>query len=123
MSDFLDTVIAKDKAEIRYCYEDGVSPLVTREEHESALADARCHADHASRVHAAEMHAVEMRVKALDAENAELRRQLGVAERTSLDLVRTFCRIVDDEEASAWDKLADIRDALDMLRPYLEPPA
>jgi hypothetical protein len=120
MSDFLDTVKTKDAVEIRYCYEDGVSPLVTREEHESALNDAQCRADHASRVHAAELHEAEKRAKALDAENAELRRQLGVAERTSLDLVRTFCRIVDDEQASAWNKLADIRDALDMLRPYLE---
>jgi hypothetical protein len=121
--DFLDTVKTKDAVEIRYCYEDGTSPLVTREEHESALADAQCRLEHAQRCHAAELHERDRAAKALDAENAELRRQVGVAERTSLDLARTFCRIVDDEEASAWDKLADIRDALDMLRPYLEPPA
>lgn len=91
--DFLDTVKRKDAAEIRYCYEDGNSPLITRDEHESALADAQCRLEHVQRCHAAELHERDKAAKAADAENAELRRQLGVAERTlalASDLLLVF---------------------------------
>jgi hypothetical protein len=103
--DFLDTVRTKDAAEIRYCYEDGVSPLVTREEHESALNDAQCRADHASRVHAAELHEAEKRAKALDAENAELRRQVNVAE----SVLRYLTGLIGEGAIGDNERLAALR--------------
>lgn len=79
MSDFLDKVQPGDVPEIRYCYEDGRRPLILAEEHESALADAQCRLEHLQRCHAAELHEALKEVRRLDDENAELRRQVGVA--------------------------------------------
>jgi hypothetical protein len=105
MSDFLDTVKTKDRAEIRYCYEDGVSPLVTREEHESALADAQCRAEHAQRCHAAELHERDKAAKAADAENAELRRLNGVAE----SVLRYLTSLIGDTTIDDAERLAALR--------------
>jgi hypothetical protein len=119
MSDFLDTVKTKDAVEIRYCYEDGTSPLVTREEYESALADAQCRAEHAQRCHAAELHEAEKRAKALDAENAELRRQLGIHARVVQDVVREVSATVAAVYLSADQKVATMTEFSAALRAAL----